>query len=335
VPLDQVVEHRQLGSTDLKVSRVGFGGWPIGGHGWGPVEDQQSIRAVRQAFDLGVTLFDTADVYGFGHSEEIFCKALGEDRKNVVIASKFGVRWNERGETCLDATPGRVLAALEESLRRLKLDCLPLYQIHWPDPKTPIEETMGALKMCQRQGKIRYIGCSNFSVEMTIRADRVSRLASSQSAYNLVDHTIEAELLPCALRLGIGVIAHSPLAKGLLSGKFESNARFAPNDIRSRSKYFEAGEFEKNLKTVGRLGEVARRYGKTPAQVALRWILEHPAVTAVIPGIKTPQQAIENAGAMGWTLAREDYEFLGASACPGSGQTLSETPGQDPPTATT
>jgi aryl-alcohol dehydrogenase-like predicted oxidoreductase len=313
VPLEQVVEHRRLGPTDLKVSRVGFGGWPIGGHGWGPVEDQQSIRAVRQALDLGVTLFDTADVYGFGHSEEVLSEALGEHRKGVVLASKFGLRWNERGETCLDSTPGWVVEALEGSLRRLKLDCLPLYQIHWPDPKTPIEETMAALKMCQKQGKIRYIGCSNFSVEMTVRADRESRLGSSQSAYNLVDRAMETEWFPCSAEMGIGVIAHSPLAKGLLSGKFESHAQFAPNDIRSRSKYFQAGELEKNLKAVERLREVAGRTGKTPAQVALRWILEHPAVTAVIPGIKTPEQAIENAGAMGWSLAKEDYEMLSRS----------------------
>jgi aryl-alcohol dehydrogenase-like predicted oxidoreductase len=314
VPLDQVVEHRRLGPTDLKVSRVGFGGWPIGGHGWGPVDDHQSIGAVHKALDLGVTLFDTADVYGFGHSEEILCQALGERRKDVVLATKFGVRWNERGETCLDLTPRWVEEALEGSLRRLKLDCLPLYQMHKPDPKTPIEETMAALKLCQQEGKIRYIGCSNFSVDMTIRADRESRLGSSQSAYNLIDRAMEVELLPCSVELGIGVIAHSPLAKGLLSGKFGMNAHFAPNDIRSRSPYFQPGPLEKNLKAVERLREVARRYGKTPAQVALRWLLDNPAVMSVIPGIKTPEQAIENAGAMGWSLAKEDYEMLSRSA---------------------
>lgn len=316
MPLDQIVEHRFLGHSDLKVSRVGFGGWAIGGHGWGPVDDQQSIRAVQEALEQGVTLFDTADVYGFGHSEEILCKALGEHRRHVVVASKFGVRWDERGDTWLDSSPRWVVEALEGTLRRLKLDCLPLYQIHWPDPETPIAETMSALKMCQEQGKIRYIGCSNFSVEMTLRADRETRLGSSQSAYNLVDRGIETELLPRCARMGIGVIGHSPLAKGLLSGKFDSNAQFGSDDIRSRSKYFRAGELEKNLKVVGRLRDVADRYRKTPAQVALRWVLEHPTVTSVIPGMKTPQQAIENAGAMGWSLARKDYEMLATAAIP-------------------
>ncbi len=314
--LAQIVEARQLGTTDLRVSRVGFGGWAIGGHGWGTIDDQESIAAVRRALDLGVTLFDTADVYGFGHSEEILCRALGEHRKSVVVATKFGVRWNERNEIRLDSSSGWVVEALEGSLRRLKLDCLPLYQIHWPDPVTPMEETMAALKMCQQQGKIRYIGCSNFSVEKTVQADRESRLGSSQSAYNLVDRAIETDLLPRCSQRGIGVIAHSPLAQGLLTGKFDSHARFAANDIRSRSRYFQAGRIEENLKVVARLREVAERYGKTPAQVALRWILEHPAVTAVIPGIKTPEQAGEDAGAMGWVLARQDYEWLAAAAGP-------------------
>jgi aryl-alcohol dehydrogenase-like predicted oxidoreductase len=304
------MEQRRLGLTDLNVSRVGFGGWAIGGHGWGKVDDDQSLRAIRRASELGINFFDTADVYGFGHSEEVLSRALGEDRKKVIIATKFGIRWDEKGKTFRDASAKWVVKALEGSLRRLKLDCISLYQIHWPDPETSLEETLEALRKCQEAGKIKYIGCSNFSVELITRAHRVCRLHSLQAAYNLVDWGNEGELISCWRRFGIGVVCYNPLAQGLLTGKFGPEARFGSDDVRSRSKYFKAGEFERNLRTVAELREVAKRYGKTPAQVALRWALDHPCVTSVIPGIKNPQQIEENAGAMGWELAREDRERL-------------------------
>jgi aryl-alcohol dehydrogenase-like predicted oxidoreductase len=293
---------------------VGFGGWAIGGHGWGKVDDQESMQAVRRAFELGINFFETADVYGLGHSEEILGKALGEDRKKVVIATKFGIRWDEKGEISRDASAKRVVEALEGSLRRLQLDCIPLYQIHWPDPSTPLKETLEALKKCQEAGKISYIGCSNFSAELIACAQQVHRLESLQAPYSLVDRGIEGELLSCCARFEMGVVAYNPLAQGLLSGKFGPEVRFGSDDVRNRSKYFQPGEFEKNLRVVTRLRKVARHYGKTPAQVALRWVLDHPLLTCVIPGIKKPEQIEENAGAAtGWELARQDREWLALS----------------------
>lgn len=305
------MEYKRLGLTDLGVSRVGFGGWAIGGHGWGTVEDYDSIRAIRKAYDLGVNFYDTADIYGFGHSEEILCKALGEDRRKVLIATKFGMAWNENGAIWRDASAKRVVEALEGSLRRLQLDCITLYQIHWPDQNTPLEETMEALKKCQEAGKIKHIGCSNFTAELITRAQQVHRLESVQAPYSIIDRGIEEALLSCCERFEMGVVAYNPLAQGLLSGKFGPEARFGKDDVRSRSKYFQPGEFEKNLNAVERLRKTARQYGKTPAQVALRWVLHHPLVTCVIPGIKRPEQIEENAGAaMGWELAGQDHEWL-------------------------
>jgi myo-inositol catabolism protein IolS len=316
MPLDQVAEYRRLGLSQLEVSRVGFGGWAIGGHGWGRVDDQQSFRAIRRAYELGVTLFDTADVYGFGHSEEMLSAALGENRKKVVIATKFGVRWTEQGQTFRDLSPSWVTTAVEASLRRLKLDCIPLYQIHWPDLQFPLEDALGALEKCREQGKIRYIGCANFTLQMLRRANQRCRLESLQIPYNLANRGVEEEILPCCEAMGIGVIAYSPLAQALLSGKFAADARFGPDDVRSRSKYFQPGEFEKNLQILTPLREVARQYAKTPGQIAMRWVLDHPAVTCVIPGIKTPEQAEENVGATGWSLRPEDREKLSASGAP-------------------
>src|SRR5947207_3407434 len=157
------MEYRKLAFTDLEVSRVGFGGWAISGHGWGPVDDRESAAAVQRALDLGINLFDTADVYGFGHSEEVLASALGDERRHAVIATKFGVTWDARGRVSRDVSPPRVVAALEASLRRLRLDCIPLYQVHWPDGATPVAATMEALRRCQEAGKVRWIGCCNFS----------------------------------------------------------------------------------------------------------------------------------------------------------------------------
>lgn len=308
------MEYKRLGLTDLEVSRVGFGCWAIGGHGWGKVDDQESIRAVRRAFDLGVNFFDTADIYGFGHSEEILCKALGEDRKRVVIATKFGMRWDEKGKVTRDASASRVVEALEGSLRRLQLDSIPLYQIHWPDPQTPVEETMEALKKCQATGKIRYLGCSNFSAQMIIGAQQLHRVESLQAPYSLLDRDIEGSLLSSCRQFQMGVVAYNPLAQGLLSGKFGLEARFSSDDVRSRSKYFQPGEFERNLGVVARLTKLAKQYGKTPAQVALRWVLDHPQLTCVIPGVKKPEQIEENAGAAtGWELPPRDRDWLASS----------------------
>jgi len=304
------MESQKLGTTDLEISRVGLGGWAIGGHGWGRVDDSDSIEAIRRAFDLGVTFFDTADAYGLGHSEEILCRALGENRKKVVIATKGGVRWDERRRITHDTDPQYITQALEASLRRLKLDRIPLYHIHWPDTKTPIAATMEALKKAQEEGKIGHIGCSNLSPEQITEAQSVARIDSVQVGYNLLNGEKLDQLRECCQAYSMAVIAHTPLAQGLLTGKFTSRAQFGPDDIRSRSEYFEGSKFEENLGKADRLRQMAAKYGKTPSQVALRWVLDDPQVAGVIPGAKRPSQVEENVGAADWRLSPADRAWL-------------------------
>jgi aryl-alcohol dehydrogenase-like predicted oxidoreductase len=287
-----------------------MGGWAIGGHGWGRVDDSDSIEAVRRGFDLGVTFFDTADAYGLGHSEEILCRALGENRRQVVIATKGGVRWDGWGRITHDTDPAYIAQALEASLRRLKLDRIPLYYIHWPDAKTPIAATMEALTKAQEGGMIGYIGCSNFSPEQIAEAQSVGRIDSVQVAYNLLNVEKLDRLRECCQAYSMAVIAHTPLAQGLLTGKFTAGSQFSPGDIRSRSEYFERSKFKENLRKASRLRRIAAQYGKTPSQVALRWVLDDPQVACVIPGAKRADQVEENVGAADWRLSPADWAWL-------------------------
>ncbi len=304
------MEYRKLGLTDLKISRIGFGCWAIGGHGWGKVDDRDSIAAIHKALDLGINFFDTADVYGLGHSEEILSKALGNQRNKIIIATKFGVKWNKNGKISHDINPKRVIEALDSSLRRLKIDCIPLYQIHWPDLKTPISETMEVLEKCQKAGKIKYIGCSNFSSDLIHNAQKISRLESLQAPYNIIERDIEKELLSCCQEYQMSVITYSPLVQGLFSGKYGKDSKFDKQDIRSQYKNWQGEKFEANLKIIDKLKEIGIRYNKTPAQVAIRWVLDNPFITCAITGIQKPEQIEENVGAMDWKLLKDDREEI-------------------------
>jgi len=304
------MEYQNLGLTDLKISRIGFGCWAMGGYGWGKTDDRDSIAAVHKALSLGINFFDTADVYGFGHSEEILSKALGNQRNKVVIATKFGVKWDKNGKTTRDISPKRVIKALDDSLRRLKIDCILLYQIHWPDLKTPISETMEALKKCQKAGKIRYIGVSNFSFDLIRDAQRCARIESMQGPYNIINRNIEKELQLCRQKYNMATITYGSLAQGLFSGKYGKNSKFDEKDVRRRDENWKGKKFEMNLKLVDKLKKIGDNYGKTPAQVAIRWILENPFVDCALTGITKPKEIVENSGAMNWKLSRKDREKL-------------------------
>jgi aryl-alcohol dehydrogenase-like predicted oxidoreductase len=308
------LEYVKLDNTDLLVSRFGFGCEPAGGTDWGKVDDHDSIVAIRRAVDLGVNFFDTADVYGLGRSEQILAEALGPDCRKVIIASKFGVNWNvvpgNRARTFFDSSPARLLEALEGSLRRLRLDCIPLYYIHWPDPKTPIADTVEALIKCKEAGKIRYIGVSNFSSEQIRQAHAVHSLATVQVPYNLLQRQAESDVLPCCDELGIRAVAYGPLAQGLLTGKYGADAKFDSDDRRSRLSHFQKETLKENLASVERLEVIGKQYEKKPAQVAIRWILDNPSMSCAIIGIKNAYQLEENLGAMNWTLAPEAWKFL-------------------------
>lgn len=295
--------------TDLRVSRVALGGWSWGGAGWGRVDEDQVKRAIAQSIDLGVNLFDTADVYGFGRSEELLAEGLGHYRNEAIIATKFGVRWDSSGKTHKDSSPSYVVSALHESLTRLRREQIDIYQIHWPDPATPIERTMQVLNRCREQGKIRFIGCSNFSREQLLEARQFGPVVSIQAAYNLVDRRAKTVLLSDEAPLPASLLAYSPLAQGLLTGKYDDTARFDSTDVRSRTGYFDNGILESHLRRVSQLRGIANRIGRKVSQVAIRWVLDTPGVSVALVGVKNAEQLSENLE-IDWTMNANDHAIL-------------------------
>jgi len=304
------MEYKRLGSTNLEISRIGFGCWAIGGHGYGSVDDQQSVNAIQKALDMGVNFFDTADVYGFGHSEEILSKALGSQRGKVIVATKFGVNWDENGKTYKDCSAKRIIEALDGSLSRLKIDCIPLYQIHWHDGKTPIEDVMGTLLKCRDAGKILHIGCCNFPKDLILRASNINRVESYQCLYNLTNRQNEDIVKYSSEELGISVFAYGVIGRGVFSAKYNKDSRFGENDTRIKDPDFHGTQYDKNILIAEELSEIGKKYGKSPAQVAIRWVLENSNVTCAITGSKTPEQVSENVGFVGWTLDQSDMELI-------------------------
>lgn len=306
------MEYSSIGKTNIRASRLGAGTWAIGGYGWGKINDDDSIAAIRKAFELGINLFDTSDIYGLGHAEEIIAKALGGRLKEVVVSTKFGLVPDTNGKTKKDASPKHLAEAIDASLRRLKLESIPLYLIHWPDPQTPIEKTMEALLRLQKAGKIGHIGCSNFSLDQIKEAQKYGRVEFVQAPYNIIEREIEGELLGYCRENQMGLFVFSPLMQGLLSGKFNENSRFGRQDIRSRYPNWSGQKLKSNLETVEKIKKIGKKYGKTPAQIAIRWVLENPAVASAMVGITRPEHIIENIGSVGWRLTAEDRGLLAA-----------------------
>jgi len=308
------MQRRPLGESGLEVSVIALGTWAMGAtvETWGHVDDRESIEAIHQAIDCGINLIDTAPIYGLGHSEEIVGKAIRGRREEVVLATKCGLTFpksnNEPPARCL--TRKSILRECEASLRRLQTDYIDLYQCHWPDPETPIEETMGALTTLREQGKITAIGLSNFGCEEIAAARACGVVHSLQPGFSLITPHAADELIPYCSEHRIGVLPYSPLAKGLLTGKFTASAKFS--DVRSRDPEFMGERFRRNLSTVEQLRPIAERYGKTVAQVAINWTLGFPGVTAPIVGAKRPSQVLENAGGAGWSLSDADRATIDA-----------------------
>lgn len=304
------MEYKRLGFEGPMISRIGFGSWAISGHGYGKVTDRESIDAIRKALAKGINFFDTADVYGFGHSEEILSKALGRERKRVIIATKFGVAWDTNGRTYKDCSPKRIIKALENSLRRLKIDYIPLYQIHWYDNMTPISETMNTLKKCQKEGKIQYIGCSNFSSKLILEALKINHFNSIQTQFSVIERGGEDDFFHFSNESDMGIIAYGVLARGLLSGKYSLESKFGEKDTRNKDKNFLGVRFEKNLQVVEELKRIGLHYNKAPSQVAIRWVLEHENITCTLVGAKNPWQVEYNSQVFDWKLTPEDFYHI-------------------------
>ncbi|QPJ60597.1 MAG: aldo/keto reductase [Candidatus Nitronauta litoralis] len=298
------MEYRKLGSSDLKVSVIGYGAWGIGGAPfWSTEGDHASLSSIKKAFDLGVNFFDTAPVYGFGHSERLIGQALKPVRDKVIIATKCGLLWDKEqlGSIKKVAKADSIFKEIDQSLERLGTDYIDLYQVHWPDVDTPQEETMQALLKIQEQGKIRHIGVSNYSVQQMEECLKVGPIVSLQPEYSLLQRKIENETVPFCLENDIGIIAYSPLASGVLTGKYDKSTRFKDWRGKGILGEFTGEAFVRNIQKVDRLKEIAGDLGKTCGQTAINWVLQQPGLATALVGVKNPRQMEDNIEAVGWT----------------------------------
>jgi aryl-alcohol dehydrogenase-like predicted oxidoreductase len=294
------MQMRRLGNSDLHITRVGYGAWAIGGSGWqfawGSQDDNESVTAIHRALELGVNWIDTAAVYGLGHSEEVVGRALKEwHGPSPYIFTKCGLRADSTGEVQKVLSADSIRGEVEDSLRRLSVDVIDLYQIHWPpDPDSAaLEEGWSTLANLKHEGKVRWIGVSNFDVQQLQRAQAIAPVTSLQPRYSLVHREIENELLPCCLSEGIGVIVYSPMASGLLTGAMTRDraARLPKDDWRRGHPDFTEPNLSHNLMLVERLHEIARRHNRSTGEVSIAWTLHHPAVTGAIVGARNVRQA--------------------------------------------
>ena len=297
------MEKIVLGASGIETSRIGLGTWAIGGWMWGGTDEAESIAAIRRAVELGVTLIDTAPVYGFGRSEEIVGKALAEGglRGQTQIATKSGLNWTN-GKVFRDARPARIRREVEDSLRRLRTDVIDLYQLHWPDLETPVEETAGTFDALRREGKIRAVGVSNFSPEQMDAFRAVTRLDTVQPPYNLFEREIERDVLPYAADAGITVLSYGALCRGLLSGKVTAERVFEGDDLRRYDPKFKPERRPRYLAAVAGLQQLAQaRYGKSVLELALRWVLDQ-GPTVALWGARRPAQ-LDPVGGIGvWRI---------------------------------
>jgi aryl-alcohol dehydrogenase-like predicted oxidoreductase len=300
IPGELEMQTRQLGNSDLQITPVGYGAWAIGGgdwqFSWGAQDDNDSIAAIHRALELGVNWIDTAAVYGLGHSEEVVARALKTwSGAKPYIFTKCGMRWDEQGNVTKVLHADSICREVEDSLRRLAVDTIDLYQIHWPpEPDSPeLEEGWSILDALQRQGKVRWIGVSNFDVKQMRRAQTIAPITSLQPPYSLINRGVEEDILPYCLREGIGVIVYSPMASGLLTGAMTRDraARLPKDDWRSSDPEFTEPKLSRNLALVERLREIGRRHGRSPGEVAIAWTLRNPAVTGAIVGARNSRQA--------------------------------------------
>ncbi|MCQ2029350.1 aldo/keto reductase [Stutzerimonas zhaodongensis] len=305
------IETLAIEGIATPVSRIGLGTWAIGGWMWGGADDDRSVTTIRSALDRGINLIDTAPVYGFGHSEEVVGKALEGVRDQAVIATKVALDWSEGGPR-RNSTPARIRQEVEDSLRRLRTDRIDLYQVHWPDPLVPIEETAAELEKLRKEGKILAIGVSNYSTEQMDAFRKAAPLASVQPPYNLFERAIEADVLPYARDNGLVVLGYGALCRGLLSGRMNSATTFDGDDLRKSDPKFKAPRFEQYLAAVEALKALAQdRHGKSVLALAIRWVLDQ-GPTIALWGARRPDQLDGIDDAFGWSLSPQDLQDIDA-----------------------
>ncbi len=319
------MEYRKLGKSDVEVSVLAFGAWAIGGWMWGGADSRQAVHAIEAAIDLGMTSIDTAPVYGFGLSEELVGKAIRGKREKVQLLTKFGMLWNEKKgkfffasvdnsgkniDIYRYASRERVISDCDESLRRMGTDYIDLFQIHWPDPTTPVDETMEALAFLQQKGKIRAGGVCNYSRDLLAEAGNSYHLASNQVPYSMVNRQIEKDVVPYCMENNIGILAYSPLQRGLLTGKIRSGHPFNEGDSRPGTPYYKEPNLSNILHFLETIKPVAERNHLTLAQLILNWTIHQPGITCALAGARSPEQVKENIKAADARISEEDFQFI-------------------------
>jgi aryl-alcohol dehydrogenase-like predicted oxidoreductase len=300
---------RQLGNSDLQVTPLGVGAWAIGGGGmpfaWGPQDDNDSIGAIHAALDHGINWIDTAPIYGLGHSEDVVGRALKGRSKRPYVFTKCSIVWDDKREVTRSLKRDSIRRECEESLRRLQIDSIDLYQVHWPDPEPDIEEGWRTLVELQKAGKVRWIGVSNFKPAQLARMEAIAAVTSNQPPYSILSPDIEAEILPYCGAHNIGLIVYSPMKSGLLTGAMtrERIAKMPEDDFRQRTISFKEPLLTRNLNLVELLREIGNRHGRTPGEVALAWTIRRPEVTGAIVGMRSPKQVEGVVGAAGFRLS--------------------------------
>jgi len=307
----QLGSLHQLGDSDLHLTSIGFGAWAIGGgdwqFAWGHQEDQESIEAIHRALDAGVNWIDTAAVYGLGHSEEVVARALKSTAHKPYVFTKCGMVWDDQRQ--ITNSLKHIRREVEDSLRRLQVDVIDLYQIHWPKPDEEVEEGWTAMAELKREGKVRYIGASNFSVDQMKRALTIAPITSLQPPYSMINRSAEAEILPFCREHNIGVINYSPMQSGLLTGAMtkERVAQMPKDDFRRNAKNFQEPLLSRNLQLASLLGEIGKRHGVSAGVVAIAWTLHNPAVTAAIVGGRSAKQVDGTLPAATFRLTEAEY----------------------------
>ncbi|MGC9348442.1 MAG: aldo/keto reductase [Anaerolineae bacterium] len=313
------MEQRRFGDSDLTCSAIGFGTWEASTTQYGPIEVDDAIRAINVAIDHGVSLVDTAEVYGPFHSEEIVARALGPRRNEIVLVTKVGFEFDGDRIAGRKSNYDHIIDHAEGCLKRLDTDWIDLMLVHWPDHNTPYDEPIRALETLKQAGKIRHYGVSNFAPAMMDAAERGGRLTANQIGYNMLDRRVESSVLPYCREHGIGFMAYGTLCYGILTGAFTPDTTFVDWDWRSKGSafglpLFQQENFEKELKLVDRLKALAAQHDRTVAQLAIAWVLSHPEVSVALVGMRTPEEVEENVEAANWrldeaTLAKIDRIF--------------------------
>lgn len=320
------MEYRRIADTNLLVSEITFGAWAAGGWMWGGNDRKEAVRAIQSAYEIGVTSIDTAPIYGQGTSEEIVGEAIkGIPRDKVQLLTKFGMRWdlakgdfafkskmNDGKDIDIYKYAGResIKKEVEDSLKRLGTDYIDLYQIHWPETATPLQETFETVAELIREGKVRYAGVCNYNVALMQEARKYVKIVSNQVPFSMVNRGIEAETVPYCINHDLAILAYSPMERGLLTGKIKIGHQFATGDHRSKNPYFTDESIAKTNTFLNKIRPMAEKKGVTLAQMVLRWTLQRPGITIALAGARNEAQALENAKASGWSLSKEETAYI-------------------------